>query len=378
MAKEQTHPRAGEPLNGQILVGKAPVAHDPATEPLAALREILLEEHQEQVVALHAQIRHLQTLLAQMEGQIAQLNDPTALAAKITPSLAPAISISIRESRDSMIDALYPIMGKLVTRSVTEALRELVRRIDEQMRSTLSIKSLTRRVQARVAGVSEAELVLRDVLPFDVLAIFLIYHESGLLLKALSIAPELGEDSDLISGMLTAIRDFVADAFGRQEEGELNEVHYGDLRILIETAKYTYVAVVIRGTEPSGFRAQIREQLAEIEMQHVDVLLHYDGNAAQLAEAEPQLAALLQTNKAAQAKTDTTASPPTLPLDPATVPPVSFRLAPAVRFLLGAIMLVALLLLWRLWSLWQRDVPIPDMVVIFFSEIIRGTVFDYI
>lgn len=371
---QQVYKRAGEQRNGHAAAGDLTVASD--DESLEALRAILLDDYRDRVADLRSQISQLQTLLEQMESQVEAINDPVALAAKITPSLAPAISTSIRESRDSMVDALYPIMGKLVTRAVTEALRDLARRIDEQMRSTLSIKTLTRRMQARVAGVSEAELVLRDVLPFEVLEIFLIYRESGLLLKALSSDPSISEDSDLISGMLTAIRDFVADAFGQEGDGELDEVQYGDRRILLESARYTYAAVVIRGMEPSGFRAEIREKLAEIELKHLEALLDYDGNAAQLVEAEPQLATLLQTNAAVQ---------PKLPASPSPSPPVASspadsggaRPAPAVRLLLWAIVALLALLLWRLWHVGQSEESAPD-VVVFWFEIIRGTVIDYL
>jgi hypothetical protein len=40
--------------------------------------------------------------------------------------------------------------------------------------------------------------------------------------------------------------------------------------------------------------------------------------------------------------------------------------------------IVVTLLLWRLWSVWQQDEPTPDVVVFFFTEMLRGIVIDYL
>lgn len=55
----------------------------------------------------------------------------------------------------------------------------------------------------------------RTALPFKVEEVFVIHRESGLLLHHETRDPASMSDSDLISGMLTAIRDFAQDAFGQ-------------------------------------------------------------------------------------------------------------------------------------------------------------------
>ena len=100
-------------------------------------------------------------------------------------------------------------------------------------------------------------------------------------------------DSDLISGMLTAIRDFVQDAFGRGEAGQLEEIDYGDLRILIEAGKYTYIAAVVEGFEPLGYRGQVRDVLYRIEHNHFRHLRRYDGDATALASAQEEMRTLM-------------------------------------------------------------------------------------
>jgi hypothetical protein len=74
----------------------------------------------------------------------------------------------------------------------------------------------------RTVGIPESTLLLRDALPFQVTEVFLVERQSGLLLQHLSHDPETAEDSDLVSGMLTTIRDFVQDTFGRDRVGEVD------------------------------------------------------------------------------------------------------------------------------------------------------------
>jgi uncharacterized protein YukE len=257
---------------------------------LELLRELIFGEYRQQVTRMRAEVNELQSLLDGLEEQI---NDKQALVATITPVIADAIRSNIRDSQSEMIDALYPIMGKLVQRSVTEAMRDLAQRIDHQMRKTFNFKDTIKRMTARLRGVSDAEMTLRNALPFQVLELFLIHRESGLLLLHASTTPEDAADSDLISSMLTAIRDFTQDAFGRSDTEELNQIQYGGKGILLEVAHLVYIAAVVDGIEPRNFREHLRGTMIMIAHQHAEILQNYDGNAAIFASAQVVLTDLL-------------------------------------------------------------------------------------
>jgi hypothetical protein len=199
----------------------------------------------------------------------------------------------VRDAREEMIDALYPIIGQVVVRAVQEAIRDLARTIDGRMRSTLSPRVLWRRARARMGGVSGGEMALREALPFAVSDILLIHRETGLLLWYVSGDQESMPDTDLVSGMLTAIRDFSQDALGGEEQEQLEEIQYGEQRILIESARYAYLAVVVDGIEPPGFQAEMRERVVEISHAHEGVLREYDGDPSPLAPVETALRSLL-------------------------------------------------------------------------------------
>lgn len=370
-----------------------PVDGDP---DFAELQGLLFGVYRDRLRELHLQLHQLNDSLAAVEQEVTHLTDIERLAEKIRPSLAPAISASIRESRegmvdalspiiarlitasihdsrdamvqallpimdrlvstsvresrDSMVDALYPIIGRLVSRAVAEALRDLVQRIDDQMRSALDLRVMARRVQARIAGVPDAEFALRSVLPFHVLQIFLIHRETGLLLNVLADDPEHAADSDLISGMLTAIRDFAQDALGRGQDGDLDEVQYGDKRILIESTRHVYIALVSNGIEPLGFRTDVRERLLDIEQAYLSILRDYDGNAGHFAHTTALLQPLLVRTTVRVGDGASVGPMHAVPLRRHDRP---LRWSIAVRLTFSLLFCVFLLLIWRVWHVWS-------------------------
>ncbi len=269
----------------------------------------------EQASAAHqAEAQALQTRLDQLRGDITAeseallpritnempslirgtiLNSGDAMAEALGPVMGNAIRVQIRDSREEMVEAIYPIILATVQRAIAEFARELQRNIDARLKTTFGPQGLFKTFTARLRGVSSSELAIREALPFDIQELFLIQHESGLLLAHLSHEAEVNGDSDLISGMLTAIRDFAQDSFGDgSTDGSLDEVQYGDERIVIQSGQHVYLAVVTTGVEPEWFRAQLRSFVSELHIQHAPALRDYNGDPATLPDLPPMLAAL--------------------------------------------------------------------------------------
>ncbi|MCX6045945.1 MAG: hypothetical protein NT075_12590 [Chloroflexi bacterium] len=274
-------------IEAELSQNGAPPTDDAAFE---MLRMLLWDEYQGQIDQLQSDLNRLRTTFDVTDQEF---KNDALLTQRISPIIAPAIMTSIHESRAMMIEALYPIVGQMVVRAVTESMRDLSRRIDHQMRSALSIGSFRTRFQARLRGVNGEALLLRQALPFHVEEVFLIHGASGLLLHHLSHDPEVHLDSDLISGMLTAIHDFAQNVLGHAAEDQLNQIQYGGKVILLEAAQQVYIAVVIEGVEPSGYRAQMREHVLEINLAYHNQLRDYDGDASQFLPLATQLALLM-------------------------------------------------------------------------------------
>ncbi|MBD2577096.1 BON domain-containing protein [Oscillatoria sp. FACHB-1406] len=211
--------------------------------------------------------------------------DRNSIAQVLAPEMGRAIKQQVELERDAMVDALYPIIGGIIKRYIAEAIQEINRKLSE----TLTSESVKRKVRARLQGVSEAELIFTESMPARIKAVFLIHKSSGLVIAQTHLSDALTLDAEMIGGMLTAIRSFVKECIAPSGESELNEIEYGDSKILLEVAGYCYLAVVIQGTPPSDFIEKVRGTLGYIIQKYGDAIEDFDGDPDTLPEAVPPL-----------------------------------------------------------------------------------------
>ena len=283
--------------------------HNGHEQELASIRTILLAQEREELLRLQAekaalaqQLETLRTELLRLEQRVQE--DEDLLITRVTrqidqilaernreaghevaeamgPVMAEAVEVQIREDREQMIQALNPIIIPTIGRFVRESLRELRENIEAQLRNLSGQRDVT------------GDAAIAQALPFHVREIFLIQRDSGLLLAHYQAdGQEEDEDSDLISGMLTAIRDFVRDSFGDVQDGELDAIQYGEQRIVIRGGTAVYLAMVITGYEPPGTTAHLSQFVSELHLHHGRAFRQYSGDPATLPELEPQLANL--------------------------------------------------------------------------------------
>ncbi len=270
-------------------------ANQDSTDQIDELRKVLLKPE--------ILVDKISPVIADiLEEEISNSQDKIAQA--IAPIMGEALRRQIYQAREDIIDALYPVIGQTINKAVSEAIRDLARNVDAQVRQGFRPQNTWRRWQARLRGVSADEYRLRESLPFAVHEIFLIHRESGLLIHHLSSDPVARPNRDLVSGMLTAIRDFAREAFGRDESGELGAIAYESQNILLEAGGAAYLAVVIDGVEPSGFREEMRKSLIALHERHYDSLKKYDGSDEKLPQTAQRIlsATLLNRSTAAPAK----------------------------------------------------------------------------
>lgn len=217
---------------------------------------------------------------------------PAIFSEAIAPLISPAIRSQIRNSRSDIISALYPIIGQTITKAISEAILELRRSIDARLQRSINLRQRIKQFVARLRGVSQADLLLGEALPYQVRHIFLIERKSGLLLEQICGSSGM-EDADLVSAMLTAIRNFAHNAFGAAQD-ELEEIQHGDLRILLDAGPFVYLAVVIDGIEPGGYKNMMHDVIQSINLMHEESLRDFSGDLNGLPDFEPNLSILLQ------------------------------------------------------------------------------------
>jgi flagellar motor protein MotB len=212
--------------------------------------------------------------------------DQEAIAEALGPEMGRAIKHQIEIERDAMVDALYPVIGNTISKYMTEAIRS----INEKVESAFSLEGLSRKVKSKVQGVSEAELILKASIPFTVQAVFLIHKASGLIISEVQNSERVHLDADMIGGMLTALRSFVSDCIVQEGElSELNEVEYGDSKLLTEVAGYCYLALVVKGEPSKYFINEFRETLANIIIKYGKAVENFEGDPSTIPDAIPDL-----------------------------------------------------------------------------------------
>jgi len=259
---------------------------------LVKLRELLFKEDlqklkqlEDEVVHLKARLSDKEALLISLEPIIADLlerkivNSRNEMAEVLAPIMSAAIRHQIVEAKEDVIDALYPIIGKTIRKSVAEAMKKLVDSVNQRIDRVFKGKLFARQVKSKITGVSRGELFLKEALPFQIEEIFVIHKATGLLIKHVSAVESTASvDENLISGMLTAIRDFVAESFKTDTKADLNEIKYGDLKVILEMGRYTYLAVVISGIEPDEFRENLEKLERRIHNRFYKVFRQFDGD----------------------------------------------------------------------------------------------------
>jgi outer membrane protein OmpA-like peptidoglycan-associated protein len=212
--------------------------------------------------------------------------DRDAIANALAPEMGKAIKAQIHLERDAMVDALYPVIGNTISKYMVEVVRE----INSKVENALSIEGVRRKVRARMQGVSEAELILRESVTFNIEAIFLIHKGSGLIIAEVQKPRDERLESEMIAGMLTAIRSFANDCVSHSgHTSELHEIEYGNLQIILEVAGYCYLAVVVEGDPSKSFIEKMRFTLSTLVERYDRPLQAYDGDPDTIPAAVPQL-----------------------------------------------------------------------------------------
>lgn len=208
--------------------------------------------------------------------------DKEAIAQALAPEMGRAITAQIELERDAMVDALYPVIGNTIARYMAEAIKT----INEKVSNALSVEGVQRKIRSKVQGVSEAELILRESIPFTVQAAFLIHKASGLVISEAQHSGEYKLESEMVAGMLTAIRSFVNECIVQPGQiSELNQIEYGDSKIMLEVAGYCYMAVVIKGEPPQWFIERIRKTVSNLILNYAKLINEFNGDPDTIPES---------------------------------------------------------------------------------------------
>lgn len=254
------------------------------------------------------------TRLRQVENR---LDDPMTRAREISHSLPEAISLSVmkgnklsrvlqpviddslkesvRKNPKAIADAIYPALGPGIRKAISSTLMGMIQSLNQVLNHSFSIQGLKWRMEAFRSGKQFAEVVMLHTLLFQVEQIFLIHSDSGIVLEHVVAKDVISQDPDLVSGMLTAIQDFVRDSFHSESEDDLETLRMGsDRSVWVEKGEQAFIAAVIKGTPPVELRTVYQELIEEIHIKSGAELTEFKGDPLPFSLFRESLEAGLQ------------------------------------------------------------------------------------
>lgn len=241
---------------------------------IEALQRPLLQEDRDDISALRHELRALSYLIkddAEFEALVepiiskhleAYTND---IPKKLGPTITKTLKYEIENSKDSIVDALYPIIGKLIKRYIQQEFQILSDRINRTVNQQFSFAAIKRKIKSIFTGVKEEDVIISALSETQIQEIFIIEKHSGILRGNFSTANTI--DKDILSGMLTAIKSFVEDAL-KTGGDQLEIIEYGMYKIYIQNFETYYIAVVLHGTFGAVYKEELEEKLLLFSEKH--------------------------------------------------------------------------------------------------------------
>jgi outer membrane protein OmpA-like peptidoglycan-associated protein len=268
-------------------------------EEFEELRQLLLSREREQLRELRDRIVDKERRSQDIAGVLPEaVKLSRERGEELAHALRPAVEGSIKESIDQrpqiFVDALHPIIGPIVRRSIAESLRRLLQSLNQTLEHTFSWRGLKWRFEALRTGKSFAEVVMLRSLVYRVEQLFLIHRKTSLSLLHVTSDPAMSKDSDMVAGMLSAIQDFARDSFEVGEDAALEEFRVGELQVWISPGRSAYLAAVIRGNPSRELRSTLEETIESIHVLKGSALANFQGSAVIFEPLRPELEACLR------------------------------------------------------------------------------------
>ncbi len=211
------------------------------------------------------------------------------LVTALTPTVEKAVRFSVKRNLRVFADALFPVIGPAVRKAIAEALRAMMQSLNEALEHSFSLQGLKWRWEAFRTKKPFSEIVLLHSVVYRVEQMFLIHKQTGLMLQHVVRIGADVQDADMVSSMLTAIRDFVADSFHVQDHEALDTIRVGDLTVWIEQGPRAILAAVIRGTAPEQFRPILQRTIEKIHGQFDEAFESFEGDTIVFEPVRPLL-----------------------------------------------------------------------------------------
>lgn len=211
------------------------------------------------------------------------------LSDAIAPLVVRTIKTEIFSSRDALVEAIHPSMGRMVKSYVASAMKDLA----DQINRKLEANPLMVAVQVLATGQSPARIAMAHAQPLEVEELFLIRRGSGELLARFPEAGASSNQDQVMSGVLTAINEFASEAFAN-DGGALRQIDMGATQLYLRASPTYLLAAKCIGQAPAAVEEIIDAAFLETIEAHDHILSAAAQNKIAATDSEPPLLALAE------------------------------------------------------------------------------------
>lgn len=200
--------------------------------------------------------RFEKSVAAVMDGALRRAEEERhhLVSEAVAPFVVGTVKTEIRNSRDELVEALYPVTGRIVKAYVASAIKDLA----DQINQRLEMNPLMLRLRSWATGRPVSELVIADTQRLKVEDIFLIRRGTGELVARWPERPAGSNHDQVLSGVLTAINEFASEAL--QHDGTaLRHIDLGSDRVYLRTSPIFLLAARCTGTAPRAVEHVVDE-----------------------------------------------------------------------------------------------------------------------
>lgn len=195
----------------------------------------------------------------------------------ISPILDEALHRVIQHHPEKITSSVYPIIGPSIRKAVASAFSDMMQTLNHVLESSFSVKAWFWRFHAWRLGMTYSEFVLLKTLSFKVDQVLLIHRETGILLNTVYAQDSGAENPELVSSMLVAINDFVADSFDSSTDGVVDSIRVGDFYLEIDAGPHAILAAVVRGSQLNKVHGLLKPKLERIHLVFGQKLIKFKG-----------------------------------------------------------------------------------------------------
>src|SRR6185295_7841977 len=236
------------------------------TGEIAELRRILIGSELDRIDAVQQRLDDPAVRAAETGKVLAgaiKAAPGKSLREALEPVFEKSFQNSVRKHPREISDAISPVMGPAIRASIAAAIREFAEGLNQIVEKSASWRAIRWRIEARVTGRPFTQILLARSLLYSVEQVFLIHRKSGVLLMHLASKSAVVKDADMVSGMFTAIQDFVSDSFSEGGQ-DLETIDVGRYKLWMTYGSKALLVGAVSGTAPVELKSVFRTALEGI------------------------------------------------------------------------------------------------------------------